>query len=176
MDFCVQVCNPVFLYSPGETASDLSEAIQTIFPMNTEKAIIVWNNTYIPICYKYDISVIVDDLLPMFSNLLERDKGYHQTSFGSNTFNAKWNLSWSNGNLSILANWNSVTGNLDDLLSSNCSKLETTVNGFLGEWKELLRRISTSIDKSEISIIDSDNYELMINIENSIKMCGYLYQ
>ncbi|BAY41833.1 hypothetical protein NIES2111_62290 (plasmid) [Nostoc sp. NIES-2111] len=74
MSFYIQVSNPIFLYSPSEIVSDLAEAIQVIYPMETEKAFIIWNHTYIPLSYKYNLSVIIDDILPMLSDLTSQKK------------------------------------------------------------------------------------------------------
>jgi len=176
MNFCIQVSNPVFLYSPDEIASDLAEAIQVVFPMETEKAFIVWNYIYIPLSYKYDISVIIDDILPMLSDLTNQKKGSYRVCFGSDTFNAEWNLLWYDENLYISAKWNSLAGNLVDLALSNCSKLEIKIEAFLSEYKRLFQQLSIAIEKSELSILEQESYKLMLELQASIKNYGSLYQ
>ncbi|MBE9117232.1 hypothetical protein IQ249_15130 [Lusitaniella coriacea LEGE 07157] len=176
MNFCIQVSNPVFLYSPNEIASDLAEAIQVIFPMETEKVFIVWNCIYIPLSYKYDISVIIDDILPMLSDVTNKKKGSYRVFFGSDTFNAEWNLSWYDESIYISAKWNNLAGNLVDLALSNCSKLETKIEIFLSEYKKLLQQLSIAVEKSELSIVEQESYKLMLDLQASIKNYGSLYQ
>ena len=133
MNFHIQVSNPLFLSSSSEIVSDLAEAIQVVFPIDTEDAFIVWNYTYIPLGYKYDLSVIIDDLLPMLSDLITQKEGSYRACFGSDTFNAEWNLEWYDEKLYIAAKWNNLAGNLVNMTSSSCSSLETKINIFLSE-------------------------------------------
>ena len=176
MSFLIQVSNPIVLNVPGEVVDDLSEAIQSIFPMETERAFIIWNYTCIPLSYRYDISIMIDDIIPMCSMLINQVTGSYKVNFGSNTFNTSWSLSWSENELSILASWNNVTGNLDELVLSTCRRLETKVDSFLSEWKELLSRIAMSVKSSGIQMVDSESYESMLKTKSEIKAFGCLYQ
>lgn len=176
MNFHIQVSNPIFLYSPSEIVSDLAEAIQVVFPMETEKAFIVWNYTYIPLGYKYDLSVIIDDILPMLSELISQEEGSYRFFFGSDTFNAEWDLSWYDRKLYISAKWNNLAGNLVDFALSNCNKLETKIDVFLSEYKKLFQQLSIAIEKSEISIVEQESYKLMLELQTYIKNFGCLYQ
>src|SRR5258705_95085 len=101
MRFWIQAGNPRHFPILGKDVSDLSEAIEEIFPMETEDAIIVWNQSLIPISYKYDLSVMIDDVLPMLARLLDRTSGSDQVNFGSDTFQTDWSLNWTEGDLSI---------------------------------------------------------------------------
>jgi len=176
MNFYIQVSNPIFLYSSSEIVSDLAEAIQVVFPMETENAFIVWNYTYIPLGYKYDLSVIIDDLLPMLSDLITQKEGSYRACFGSDTFNAEWNLEWYDEKLYIAAKWNNLAGNLVKLTSSSCSSLETKIDIFLSEYKKLFQQVSIAVDKSEILIVEQESYKLMLQLQTAIKNFGCLYQ
>jgi hypothetical protein len=175
MPFWIQVGNPVSLRMPGKTVSDLSEAIETVFPMVTEDAILVWNRSYIPISYKYDLSVMIDDLLPLLTALLEKRSGRHQVFFGSDTFSTEWHLVWTEESLSISAQWQSVVGHLE-AITSDCGSLEIPTGDFLSEWKEMLKRIITALETSSLSMDDMEGYESMIKIESAIRRTGILYQ
>jgi hypothetical protein len=175
MRFWIQAGNPISLRLPGRVVDDLSEAIETIFPTDTEDAILVWNHSYIPVNYKYDLSVMIDDLLPLLTSLLERSSGRYKVTFGSNTFSTEWNLTWAEGGLSISAAWQSVVGNVD-AVSSDCGSLKIRVEDFLFEWKEVLIRLKTALDKGSLSITNREDYESLIKIESSINRSGRLYQ
>ena len=52
MIFAVQVSNPE---ASGKLESDdesFQEAIESLFPLHTEYAFIIWNNVYVPLSYK----------------------------------------------------------------------------------------------------------------------------
>ena len=58
MNFYIQASNPRAL-KPSFIEENLSAAIESVFPMNTENAILFWNHIAIPLSYKYDISYMV---------------------------------------------------------------------------------------------------------------------
>ncbi|HHR2550667.1 TPA: hypothetical protein ACSY39_10840 [Listeria monocytogenes] len=57
MNFFIQANTPQKTGVFESDDYDLSTAIETIFPMLTEDAILVWNHIYVPLSYKYDISL-----------------------------------------------------------------------------------------------------------------------
>ena len=143
--------------------------------METEDAIIVWNHIYIPLSYKYDLSIMIDDILPMCLSLLERDEGNQEICWASNSFNAVWKLSWFSGKLNVSAEWNSIVGDIDSV-ATNCNVLNITVDQFLGEWKGLLVKLLEAIKSSRITLKDRGNYILLEDLLQRIKIHGYLYQ
>jgi hypothetical protein len=84
--FTIQVGNPwshrVF---DGED-NTLSDAIETIFPLETESAIMNWNWICIPISYKSDLSELVEDVLSMFLAIERAPKGTWKNHWISTTF------------------------------------------------------------------------------------------
>lgn len=62
MDFFIQVSKPICLNKFDKKDKTLSDAMETIFPLLTEKAIIMWNHIPILLSYKYDISFMLDVL------------------------------------------------------------------------------------------------------------------
>ena len=53
MIFSVQASNPKYWKNVlDEEDSSLSDAIETIFPLNTEYAFLEWNHIFIPLSYK----------------------------------------------------------------------------------------------------------------------------
>src|SRR5882757_2636902 len=103
MRFWIQAGNPRSLPLLGKDVSDLSEAIEEVFPMMTEDAIIVWNRSFIPISYKFDLSVIIDELLPLLTRLLDTSGGCDQIRFGASAFYTTWDLTWTADDLEISA-------------------------------------------------------------------------
>lgn len=176
MTFWIQVSNPTFLHCPAQVATDVADAIETIFPMKTERGFIVWNHVYIPFSYKYDLSVMIDDILFMIFKLKETNQGSYKFCFGSNTFNAEWDLSWKDTNLYLSSQWNSLGGRIINMASSDCKHLESQIDVFINEYKKLIDFIVYCIQRSAITIKDTDNYQFLISTSQSIKNYGYLYQ
>jgi hypothetical protein len=144
MKFLVQASDPrpSALVSPDD--SSLGEAIETIFPLSTDFALLVWNNVYIPLTYKYDISVIINDIIAMLGAVVARDEGSITVFWPSNTFCTRWALTWSATDLAITTTWESVIGGTESMLNKMPS-LNLDKNTFLLEWKPLLDKIKQSV-------------------------------
>lgn len=144
MKFLVQASNPrpSSLVSPDD--SSLGEAIETIFPLRTDFALLVWNNVYVPLTYKYDISMMITDIISMLASVVARDEGSITVFWPSNTFSTRWILTWSSTDLSIITTWESVIGGTESMLNKVPS-LNIDRNTFLLEWRPLLCKIKESI-------------------------------
>lgn len=88
----------------------LCAALETVFPLYTEDAIINWNHVYVPVSYKYDLSVMVDDVLQIIEALQSSPQGRLVNHWPSNTFAASWEIDWKDGMLKIHSEWTSVVG------------------------------------------------------------------
>ncbi len=174
MNFWIQASDPFSIVVAGGKVADLAEAIETIFPMNTEAAILVWGRANIRVSYKYDLSVVIDDLLPMLWEIMSQESGQYLVYFASNTFSATWNIFWERDKLSISATWGNVCGWFDQDLA-NTSQLDIQVHKFLSEWKMILKKLILAIDKSGIAIERLNEYEKLQQIYSSIKNYGCLY-
>ena len=174
MCFEIQICNPSIGRRTSDQKETLSSAILAVFPEVTEDAVMVWNWVPIRINYNCDLSVMIEDLLLMLSDVLQSDHGSSATFFGSNTFRAAWSLSWADGTLRIETKWESVAGSYEDLLNSR-STLEVQRGQFLSEWKALLGKVIEAIDTSGIRIADQEHVLLLRRIEAAIPRCGKLY-
>jgi len=180
MGFYIQTCNPMYLIPQKEIVEqtiveEISYAIQLVFPMVTERALLVWEDIYIPICYKYDLSVMMEDILFMLSELQEKNQGTCQIGFGSDTFNALWEMEWVNEKLSINAKWDYVRGNLA-VVNSSCNKLIIDVSTFLCEWKGILTHVIEAIKRSNINMDNCNEYDSLLKINTTIPKFGRLYQ
>src|SRR5262249_55440264 len=117
MIFAIQVSHPQTLHTAGGRENTIRDAIETIFPMDTEYVLLIWNHLYIPLTYKYDVSVIYDDMMDMLRDLLSVSSGSRTIEWGSNTFRSSWSLSWSDSRLTIRSQWYSVIGSIEPLLN-----------------------------------------------------------
>jgi len=174
MLFRIQVCNPRFDRTTGVTVEDLRAAIEEITPFETEEMIMVWNCIPMRLEYKYDVSVIISEILVMLDALTSGPSGSHRASFGSDTFNADWDLSWADGTVHIHPTWKSLCARMEAYLQTQ-GPVSTKLQAFLAEWKLPLRVIADAVASSQIQMEDDSDYQLLRRIEPAITHFGWRY-
>ncbi len=105
LNFCIQAGNPKVQCTLDDTDKCLSDAIETIFPLYTENAILVWNHICIPLSYKYDISYMMDDIISLLSSLQREKSGRKVIHWLPDTFRCDWFVKWGRGELEIRSKW-----------------------------------------------------------------------
>ena len=136
-DFWIQASCPKWTTKASQEDDTLCDAIQTIFPLDTEVALLVWRNVYVPLNYKYCVSFLVDDIIAMIDQLMGAADGRWKLEWPSNDFAATWEFQWHDDHLEIDTQWRVVVGGTEDLLRQR-PKLEISLAAFLGEWTKLL--------------------------------------
>jgi hypothetical protein len=144
VEFIIQVSNPRVLRANDPDDDTLSDAIQTIFPMDTERALLAWNHVYVPLGYKYDISLMADDIVQICDDILSNAKGTRLIHWPSNTFAAVWKVVWASGVVSVEAQWNRVVGCTESILAGR-PNISVPTQDFLAEWKGLLDVVRTAL-------------------------------
>ncbi|MCI8780736.1 MAG: hypothetical protein HFH70_08685 [Lachnospiraceae bacterium] len=137
MNFYIQANNPRVLNGYNPEDENLSDAMETIFPLYTESAVMMWNHISIPLSYKYDISYMMDDILYLLEDLSQVNEGKRRICWLPDTFRCDWDIVWGKGQIEITSNWESVTGNLEGLLNAN-NKIFLKIIEFMSEWKQVL--------------------------------------
>lgn len=141
MNFYIQASNPRVSGIDNAEDCSLGEAVETVFPLNTESAILVWHHLYIALSYKYDVSVIIDDVISMLVVLMRPGPGHHEVQWASNTFLARWTLDWDEeGQLAVDAEWSSVVG-VPECAVQKAGGICIPKEQFVAEWKDLLGTI-----------------------------------
>lgn len=148
--FSIQASTPRCPDQLPRDADTLTEVIEDLFLHETEDAYLNWNGVRIALNYKYDLSTIFPEVVMMLGALLEQDFGTRAIEWPSSTFRGTWNLSWSEGHLTIVADWISVTGGIEAAARA-ASRLEIAVDAFLAEWAELVRLLSNQLDRLALS-------------------------
>jgi hypothetical protein len=162
MTFFIEPGQPTPLKAQQIIAADLSDALQDIYSMDDNNRVyLIWKTYRIPLCYKYDLSIIIEDILLMLQSLLDSN---HQTiSFGSNTFNCTWSMKWNKCHITITAKWNSVVGNIEKELNElTPNTIETS--HFIKQWYPILLNIKKGIEYSEIAMIDRESYTQLTHL------------
>ncbi|QDX92977.1 hypothetical protein EEL32_06805 [Brevibacillus laterosporus] len=175
MNFWIQASCPKCTGIFDEEDENLSNAIETIFPMMTEKAIMVWKTIYIPLCYKYDISCMVDDILDILEKLRSNSSGEISLHWASNTFANVWNIRWWEAQVVINSEWGSVLGHTEQLLDSK-GAIVLSKQSFISEWKRVLFNIISGLKESGYKEGNLPGMTRLIAEYNAIDGDGILYK
>ena len=153
----------------------LSEAIETIFPMMTEDAFIVWRTLFISLNYRYDVSYMIEDILNMLKRFRKSDIGEIDINWVSNSFSCNWKLVWDNKMLNIKSEWNNVNGHIENLLNDlNEINIEKVL--FISEWKKLLEILIKNLEQCGYNKKNIIEMERLIEEYEYIKQYGVLYK
>ena len=147
MEFFIQVSKPICLNNYDNADESLADAMETIFPLLTEGAIIMWNYIPIRLSYKYDISYMLDDIVDMLLMIRTKEKGKMEIQWLPDTFRCDWKLQWNEGTIKIKSEWGGIIGDLEKILNKN-SEVCLKVNEFRGEWKKLLELVIKNLKNS----------------------------
>ncbi|WP_281635419.1 hypothetical protein [Flavobacterium marginilacus] len=145
MSFKIQISNPEVLNILDVDVLSIEDAIEAIFPLETEYAFIEWNYIYIPLSYKYDISLMINDFIKIYIFLNDKNSNYLEIHWSSNTFASIWILSKESNNINIKSNWNNVLGQLKNLLNENNEILINNYD-FKREIGVMIKFIKNSLD------------------------------
>lgn len=175
MVFAIQIGNPQVKSKVVSEDRKISEAIESIFLMNTEDMIMIWNNIRIPLSYKYEISYMIDDILLMLNRITSEDSGCLSIHWLPDVFRCNWNVKWNEDKVFVESQWENVIGHLE-LLLNRCNRLEMNKKAFVSEWKSLLRLLCDKLlgcGYSDTILIDMNK---LIEQEKAIDTPGVLYK
>ena len=174
-NFYIQTGKPSRNKNAAFTIHGLGDAIFDAFRLDTEQACIVWDRIYVPISYRNDLSVIIDEILFIIENLHKTESGDFQNYFSSNTFHCNWHFRWTEDDLRIEASWDSLSGQLHkhNVLSTeiNCSR-----SCFIGEWLELLRVVRDGVRHSGFDSTVTEPLDSLLSECEGKYPRGLLYQ
>jgi len=175
MEFCIQASQPRYL-SAGECGGDdFSTVLQGVFAESTEYAVLIWNRVPVLLSYKYDVSVIFEDILDLLEDVIGSDSGAFDFEWPSDTFRASWSLRWSGPDLSIDSKWYSVTGGIEEALNARMS-LSVSKAGFLSEWKRLLEVVLDSAEQAGADLTGVDATGRARSLAAGLPGPGLLYR
>lgn len=155
--FKLQLGNPIILQVVGDEISNLENAIESIFPLETEYLILIWNYIFIPLSYKYDLSLMVLDLIEVLCFLERKGDEELDLHWASNTFACVWKLKKMDTSVSIKTTCENVRGGVKTLLD-NCNEVSIGSSELKTEIKKLLLFLKQSLEKSGINISKIDDY------------------
>ena len=175
LNFYIQAGNPKVQCTLDYEDDNLSNAIETIFPLYTENAILVWNYINIPLSYKYDISYMMNDIISLLSNLQKKKSGRKIVHWLPDTFRCDWFVSWEEGELEINSKWECTVGHLEKLLNE-VPNLRLPINTFVNEWKEVLNNVVKGLKLCKYDVAKIEGIEVLLECYNDMKESGILYK
>jgi hypothetical protein len=169
--FSIQPGDP--LVEPAERAADLAAAIQTVFPMDTDDAILNWNRIAVRLGYRYDVSVMIDDLLPLLAEVTDEPSGRRRVVWASDTFHADWDVHWLGDELlSVDAEWHSISGDYAGLLNERPT-VTLPRTAFVAEWRRLLAAVLRGIDASGVKLERGDEAAHLRRLVTRTEISGW---
>ena len=150
--FSIDPKNPEPFVCLAGNASDLADAIELGFPMEAENAEIRWNNIPIPLNYKYDLSVILPDVLDVLKHCQEDKK--IKTWFASNTFTTQWTVDTKNEMVEVHADWRSVVSK-NTIQLNKVPDISVPKSHFLKQWAGLIETALAGVKRTVIVIEDT---------------------
>jgi hypothetical protein len=154
---------PVFYINPGRptvekpataAAADFAEAIEVAFPMQTEDAVLHWYNAKISVGYKYDLSVIVEDIVDMLEFVTSAVQGTIDVAFPSDTFSSTWKLECSAPGMVAHVAWESLSRNERAAAVAQPRSVSLSRQDFSAQWLKLLEVAVRAVRESGVEIAD----------------------
>lgn len=174
MSFYMQAGNPEYKKKFDKSDRTLSDAIETVFPMDTEAVIMMWNHIAVPLSYKYDIGYMIEDIISLLRKIELEEECFFEISWLPDTFRCDWMIHKKKDSLTIQAVWESVTGKLEFLLNK-CNTIEIKADDFISEWKMVLEKIIQGLEQSGYTGEKLRGMESLVDCYDSIKTYGKLY-
>lgn len=172
LDFFIQASSPKYLCESVEIPESLGEAVEYSFPMLTESMFMTWKGHQIHLSYKYDLSVIIEDLLELIDEL-QLPTGEQEVFWGSDTFNGCWKLRWKDGQLKVQADWRDVGAGLEKLLAT---ELAIPVGHFVAEWKRPLGIVYSALKAAEYTVEQLPGLQTLKDVYEALPHEGVLYR
>ena len=154
MKLIIQVSNPRMLRECDPDDESLSDALQKVFPMDTEDAYLGWGAFSIPLNYKYDVSLMAEGAVNLVEAMLGSSSGEWSIGWPSNSFDCTWEVVWAECRFEARAAWRDVNVSNVDLLNL-AGPISGDCEQFVAEWKalfELLYRALTDAGYRESQI------------------------
>ncbi|MGW3562349.1 hypothetical protein ACWDSL_00320 [Streptomyces sp. NPDC000941] len=160
MSFYIQSGCPEVL--KVETADDMADAVGQLYPLETEHAVLVWNWIPVLLEYRYDIPVLLDDLVPLLEEIQRAEFSETRVYWGSDTFSTEWQIRREGELLRIDSRWMAVSGSYESLLNDR-SQLTVEIRSFVAEWLKVLRRIAYDLGAQPSVRLEDHDIAVRVN-------------
>jgi len=140
----------------------LGEMLQTIFPLHTDEAILEWHGRKTALNYKYDISMMLEDILRLLQELDANPSGKSVVAWVSNSFPYRWEVDWMNGTVSIRSS------PLDPSRTGlpGIGLISGEIRGFVAEWRPVLNIIRSAAMKAGYDLSRFQDGKVLLTLQN----------
>lgn len=148
-------------------ADTLEELLEMAFPLDADDAVLYWNEIPVPISYKYDLPVMLEEIEEAIGAV---NLGELETSvqWPSNTFRASWVIRRCGERVKIAAEWESVAQDREAELNES-GVAEVSAAGFLEAWSKLLCTARTALLSAGYTMENCRDWD---RLESIIEACG----
>jgi len=173
--FWIQASTPAHNVEYDPEDQSLNEAVETVFPMRTECALLVWNNCFVALSYKYDVSAILGDVIGLLEAITEQASGDMEIHWPSNTFSARWMIEWFDRTTRIESEWIRVVGVPETVLNESRS-VTMAKEDFVAEWREMMLRVVSALRCSGYTEENFSAMRPLVRTVERIPFSGILYR
>ncbi len=175
MEFMIQAGHPQTTGIRSEEDDRLEKAMKTIFPTYAEYAIMIWRDVAIPISYRYDIPLMIGDILDMINDMSKNETGSRHISWVPVFFKCSWNLVWNREMVDIMSVWENVALTPSGILNER-SRMITNKEEFVAEWKMVLHNIQRGLLECGYELEDLKDYSDFVRVYKGMGRFGRLYR
>jgi len=164
MTFAIVSGKPRIRRGPHPISDSLGGALQEAFDCESEDLTLYWNEVAIPLEYKYDVAIIVDDLLEMLQQLLDEEAGEFEARFFSDTFNCIWHIRWSGGVVDIRPVWLELRHRISDAEELQ-RPIGLPTTEFLRQWKPVVQATVVALHESGVEVDNAEEIKKLRQLE-----------
>ncbi|MDC0710856.1 hypothetical protein POL68_20445 [Stigmatella sp. ncwal1] len=142
--FALSVGNPACTTVRDPSDATMNEALQTICSLD-DQAFLEWSDLKFRLGYKYDLSIMLDDIVAMVLEVDSSEAGTYELDWPSSGFPYHWTLRWNGNEMEIVARARDEPGAKD---LTGREQIHIDRRGFLQEWQTLLRLILSCLENA----------------------------
>lgn len=176
----IQLGHPKINTVPVQEFKKVKDVFLKLFHPQEESVFMFWYDVPVRFRYHTDLYESFDELLAMVWLIQKENEGKIKATLTNQILQLEFKLYWKDDMLDVYANFKAFESLYDHYAEALNVKPVLTVskNDFLKEWNTLLRQVVVSFKAGGILIEDGKErrkYELLKNVEQSIKGYGKLY-
>lgn len=142
--FAIRPGNPVHVAVRDVLDSSLSDAVQTVFPRE-ELVFLEWNGLAFPLSYKYDVGMMVDDIVEMILAVRKAGAGLFQVDWPSSGFPYHWVVRWDMSGVEVHAHPRDEPGAVS---LAGRESIRVDREAFLRAWQVLLKNVLAGLEEA----------------------------
>jgi hypothetical protein len=164
---------------PGQREfATIPEAFRFIFRNNKEYGIVSLNGVPVRFSYTEDLPEMAEPLTELLNAIIRGSDNETECSFVAENFDLRWKVTASaDGGLVIRQECQRISGNYAQVLNE-LGVVSISREVFLGEWKILVAQLCEAFERSEVSLSEARDLELIAKLkllDKTITGKGVLY-